>query len=114
MSDYIRDFAEAIIGSGELCKTCIGNNADCHGDYTCETLEKIIPEVINESMWIPVTERVPETNEFVLVSCKTKKGVKNINRAYYNNKYWHGSGSMSGVEAWMPLPAPYGGDSNEA
>ena len=60
--------------------------------------------------WIPVSERVPDNDDMVLVSCKTKKGVKSVNRAYWNGHYWCGSGSMSGVEAWMPLPDPYGGD----
>ena len=57
--------------------------------------------------WIPVTERLPETEDHVLVSCKTKKGVKNVNRSYYNGKHW--AGVMSEVEAWMPLPEPYAG-----
>lgn len=58
--------------------------------------------------WIPVTECLPETEDYVLVSYKTKKGVKVVNRSYYSGKYW--SGVMSEVEAWMPLPAPYSGD----
>ena len=57
--------------------------------------------------WIPVADRVPDNDDVMLVSCKTKKGVKSVNRAYYKSGYWHGSGSMSGVEAWMPLPEPY-------
>lgn len=60
-----------------------------------------------QSGWIPVTERLPENDEMVLVSCQTTKGVKNVNRAYYMNGSWHGSGSMSGVKAWQPLPDPY-------
>ena len=59
--------------------------------------------------WIPVTERLPEDDSMVLVSCRTKKGIDSVNRAYYSDGYWHGSGSMSGVVAWMPLPEPYGG-----
>lgn len=57
--------------------------------------------------WIPVTERLPETDEMCLVTAKTQKGVRNVNRAYYMNGFWHGSGSMANVTAWMPLPDPY-------
>lgn len=63
--------------------------------------------------WIPVKERLPEAAYMCLVSCKTKKGIKSVNRAYYDNGFWHGSGSMSGVEAWMPLPAPYNDEQQE-
>lgn len=58
-------------------------------------------------MWIPVDERTPDDDRMVLVSCSTKKGVKSVNRAYFDGRHWHGSGSMSGVEAWMELPEPY-------
>ena len=64
-------------------------------------------EQVQGQRWIPVEERLPETDDMVLVTCKTKKGVLSVNRAYYCNGSWHGSGSMSGVIAWMPLPEPY-------
>lgn len=57
--------------------------------------------------WIPVDEMLPEEGIMVLVSCKSKNGSENINRAYHAGGFWHGSGSMSGVLAWMPLPEPY-------
>ena len=57
--------------------------------------------------WIPVTERLPETEDMMLVTAKTTKGVRSVNRAYYMNGFWHGSGSMANVTAWMPLPEPY-------
>lgn len=57
--------------------------------------------------WIPVNEEMPMEGEMVLVTCKPKKGSPNVNRAYYSNGFWHGSGSMSGVIAWQPLPEPY-------
>ncbi len=63
--------------------------------------------------WIPVEEQLPEASYMCLVSCKTKKGIQSVNRAYYDNGFWHGSGSMSGVEAWMPLPAPYRKDESK-
>lgn len=60
----------------------------------------------NES-WIPVEERLPEDERMVLVTCQTKKGIRSTNRAYYDGAFWHGSGSMSSVTAWQPLPEPY-------
>ncbi len=57
--------------------------------------------------WITCEERLPSSDEMMLVTCVTKKGVAGVNRAYYMNGFWHGSGSMSGVVAWMPLPEPY-------
>ena len=61
----------------------------------------------NNAGWIPVSERLPEDERMVLVTCQTKKGIRSTNRAYYDGKFWHGSGSMSGVTAWQPLPEPY-------
>jgi hypothetical protein len=57
--------------------------------------------------WIPVEDALPESDEMMLVTCMSKKGNLSVNRAYYSNGFWHGSGSMSGVTAWMPLPEPY-------
>ncbi|MCB6310321.1 DUF551 domain-containing protein [Mediterraneibacter glycyrrhizinilyticus] len=57
--------------------------------------------------WISVEERLPEDERMVLVTCQTKKGIRSTNRAYYDGAFWHGSGSMSSVTAWQPLPDPY-------
>lgn len=59
--------------------------------------------------WIPVEEALPDNPDvMVLVTCKSKKGMLSVNRAYCDvSGFWHGSGSMSGVVAWMPLPEPY-------
>ena len=61
------------------------------------------------SCWIPVEEALPERGEVVAVTCVTKSGVRNWNRAYLDeNGFWHGSGSMSGVVAWMPVDVYHG------
>lgn len=57
--------------------------------------------------WIPTSERLPEPEVMVLVTTKTVKGVRSVNRAYYMDGFWHGSGSMANVTAWMQLPEPY-------
>lgn len=67
-------------------------------------------EIIRKHMddgWIPVEERLPEDEEMVLVTCQTKTGRKSVNRAWYGEGFWHGTGSMSGVIAWRSLPEPY-------
>ena len=69
-------------------------------------VEDIIRKHMNDG-WIPVEERLPEDDRMVLVTCQTKKGIRSVNKAYCDGAFWHGSGSMSGVIAWRPLPDPY-------
>ncbi len=60
--------------------------------------------------WIPIEDLLPHPFEIVLVTCVNKKGQSDVNRAYRDTKgYWHGSGSMACVIAWMPRPRPYCG-----
>ena len=69
-------------------------------------VKDIIRKHMNDG-WIPVDERLPEDETMMLVTCQTKAGRRSVNRAWYGAGCWHGTGSMSGVTAWMPLPAPY-------
>ncbi len=79
--------------------------------YEIETLYRLLDEYkeILENRctsgggWTMLPELPPE-DERVFVCCQTKKGVKSVNIAYQSDGIWHGSGSMSGVTAWMPLP----------
>ena len=71
-----------------------------------ERIEEIIRKHMNDG-WIPVEERMPEDEEMVLVTCQTKTGRKSVNRAWYGEGFWHGTGSMSGVIARRALPEPY-------
>lgn len=60
--------------------------------------------------WIPVSERLPETDDKVMCCTETKKGNKNIVIGYYMDGAWR-CGMNSNVIAWMPLPEPYKGES---
>lgn len=64
-------------------------------------------ETAKNDGWISVERGLPEDDRMVLVTCQTKKGIRSVNRAYCDGAFWHGSGSMSGVIAWRPLPEPY-------
>lgn len=71
-----------------------------------EAVKQVIRKHMDDD-WIPVEERTPEEGEMVLVTCQTKSGHRSVNRAWHRGGFWHGTGSMSGVIAWMPLPEPY-------
>jgi hypothetical protein len=60
--------------------------------------------------WIPVSERLPETNDDVLVT----DGVDMFVAWYSREDMWQGWKSSDNnfdrdtpIEAWMPLPEPY-------
>ena len=61
-----------------------------------------------ENGWIPVSERLPEDDTTVLVSCKTSRGTTFVRLGYCINGSWHLN--CTGVVAWRPLPDPYKGD----
>lgn len=81
-------------------------NMEVDGYVRKSVIEDIIRKHMNDG-WIPVEERLPEDEEMVLVTCQTKTGRKSVNRAWYGEGFWHGTGSMSGVIAWRALPEPY-------
>ena len=60
--------------------------------------------------WYPYPATFPPNDDYVLVTCETKAGKRSVNRAFFDGSWWHGSGSMSGVTAWCPLPEPYKGE----
>ena len=75
------------------------------------------PEVKPEPQWIPVTERLPEENETVLIS--DELGIRFGRITDKNYKIWewlfeHGYDFWDTVSwdvyAWMPMPEPYKGE----
>lgn len=73
-----------------------------------DALEMAI-EALKQSQWIPVTKRLPENSDTVLI---THRG--GVSFGWYNGLYWERGAStkhrpLQTVVAWMPLPEPYKG-----
>jgi len=70
-----------------------------------------------EQRWIPVTERLPEDDTEVVVSCTDDSGDSEFS---YTTTGWHfkglwvvGNERSYFVRAWQPLPEPWKGEDNE-
>jgi hypothetical protein len=63
-----------------------------------------ITEADRAGKWIPVSEKMPEEGEEVLVSCYDTYHKKVIVARYQGESYGFTCGL---VPAWMPLPEPY-------
>ena len=87
------------------CKTFFPDNDPKRAQFDAAIYD--LDNTMTANGWIPVSVRFPADDEIVLVTAQPKKGEPNVNRAYYMDGAWHGSGSMSNVTAWMPMPEPY-------
>lgn len=62
-----------------------------------------------DSGWIPVEERLPEENVYVLIVTKAQNGSRNIDKGYMLDERWVKRG-YAAVTHWMPMPElPEGG-----
>ena len=84
--------------------------AECIADH-------LIANGVTVQKWIPVTERLPEKEDWYLVFTTPNRGYKSINKGYFCKGYdwdkftprWHGSGgTWANVTHWMPLPSVEG------
>jgi hypothetical protein len=58
-----------------------------------------------EQRWIPVSERLPELNQNVIVTYNKEDEIR-VDISYYSKHgFWIGN-----VVAWMPLPLPWKGE----
>jgi len=65
---------------------------------------------VDSTGWIPCAVRLPETEEYVLCTTETKKGLRQVVKGYYMHdvKDW-ACGMNRNVLAWAPMPEPYKG-----
>jgi hypothetical protein len=70
-----------------------------------------LPSTQTEQQWVSVTERLPEDDTEVVVSCTDDSGDSEFS---YTTTGWHfkglwvvGNERSCFVRAWMPLPEPY-------
>lgn len=96
---------------------------DCHGTNKFGMLDEDIREYISKQptidpeslqlQWIPVTERLPESSQDVLITRRTKTGTVRVTKAFYISSDDEGiwvserGTDTTGVIAWMPMPEPY-------
>lgn len=87
--------------------------SDDFGDSElCEdALQMAITALQNQSVWIPVSERLPEKNGkyLVFLTNPVRNKSDNVFTGWYNvyDKEFETENSLDYVKAWMPLPEPY-------
>lgn len=99
----------------DVCMPCEGGDL-CDGECSGCVIQKIMNEYA-KSAWIPVSERLPENDKYILVSFKNftlpdigrYETDKDGNGAFYpgdEDESYVSYGCLV-VNAWMPLPEPY-------
>lgn len=76
---------------------------------TSRVADHLIANGVTIQKWIPVSERLPEKQQRVLVYCESKTIRKHITSCtymggYLGSKQW--SRHVRNVTHWMPLPEP--------
>lgn len=87
-------------------------------DKRCEALQMAITALQNQPVWIPVSERLPNEDEFIKSYRRNRyaaefivmiKGAKKPTTLYFTHdgRWTNNMKDRYDVTAWMPLPEPY-------
>lgn len=107
-----------------LCGEALGINAyygdgnvvcdECDFHFAVIECEEKEQDVEEETRWIPCSERLPKTGEYVLISCEGfdvpsvgKYEENDIGGTFYLREDVPCEDFGIAVEAWRPLPEPY-------
>lgn len=89
--------------SKEWTQFRVNNGSHGQRDFIIDYIEKLPSATQKSGKWIPVSERLPELKQRILVSYETMDDGKKVDITTYD-KY----GFLIGkAQAWMPLPEPY-------
>lgn len=76
---------------------------------TPEAIALVLRPHLGEERWIPVSERLPENADWVLVYASSNDGDLDpkVNVAFWDEDRWEGEITIvAEVTHWCPLPAP--------
>lgn len=92
------------------CPICVNRNESCQfGTPECHFEEE---GHLKGSKWIPISERLPESSGYYLVSGGKKIWICELLNIM-GVKGWSNDAKNPIVEAWQPLPEPYEEESEE-
>ena len=79
----------------------------CHNnEYGIEALQMAV-EILEQTRWIPVSERLPEDEQQILISLTWDNDITEVRQGNIGDiKYWKWYNHITSI-AWMPLPEPY-------